>query len=157
MRAASESHSKHPPELVGSMLQHKEMPKIPVKGIDKEVRKDALTLLRENPHLWSPEQVAPVSRLCSLRRMIRKAEAQLDASGMMIEQPNGMLVPNPLLKVIATLSSTTLSLERNLGIVFSSREKNVKKSELGAPPKGEAKRKPGRPRRDDSPVHLRLA
>ena len=136
-------------------MDTKEMPSIPTKGVNPQVRKDAKVLLEQNPHLWSPEQVPAVLRLCSLRQLVTQTENDIREQGVTFTNRFGDLSPNPAISALGTLNNAVIVLERSLCIVFGARERNVKDSELKAPPKAPQGR--GRPRRDDSPVHLRLA
>ena len=107
-----------------------------------------------NPHLWSPEQLDIIVRLSQLRHQYQLANAQVNEDGVTVEhQKTGEIVPNPMLKVLATMSSALLSLERSLGIIFISRGNNVLEREKKLPPMPD--RKPSR--RVSGKPNLRIA
>ena len=135
-RIASDTRANSHNEITGSIFEPEWNPKLP-KGIPAELRRNVKATLEHNRHLRSDDQLESVLRLCKLRVLLEKAEDDLHRVGMTVVNRNGEEVPNPMLKTIASLSSSVLAHERSLGVVFVSKGAQVKKAEKtpnSAPP-----------------------
>ena len=152
-RAVSSSTANNSSEVEASMLKSRKRPVAP-RHFNKEERAIMKRIVDANPHLWSPEQLDIIVRLSQLRHQYQLANAQVNEDGVTVEhQKTGEIVPNPMLKVLATMSSALLSLERSLGIIFISRGNNVLEREKKLPPMPD--RKPSR--RVSGKPNLRIA
>jgi hypothetical protein len=117
-------------EIAGSYFDDSSPPPLP-SGLGKELLADAKSILKENRHLWDPSQVDPVIRLARLRRQMAEMEAQIEREGYTITSSRGETLKHPLLSSISSTRTAILSIEKALGILFITRDGQVKKAEQG--------------------------
>lgn len=128
-RAVSDSRAKSINNVAGSMLDEDWKISFPT-GTATSTRRRMREVFAQNRHLRTDDQIQPVMRLCILRELVESLHKAIATEGVSVESPKGGTVPNPLIKSLTAASSTALSLERYLGIVFVSRNSQVKKTEL---------------------------
>lgn len=82
---------------------------------DEHAHWQALTALRE-PADWRPADLILVGRIASLGGQIRRAQARLDAEGLIVQSARGSPAAHPLLAAIDLLQRQQLAIYRTLGL-----------------------------------------
>ena len=63
---------------------------------------------------WRDMELILLAKIVKMEAVIRAAQVELDAAGMMVENKRGTQIPNPLISVIDTLERRQLAVNRSM-------------------------------------------
>ena len=127
-------------EVLGTYFDEREPPAIP-DNLPPNVRNEMSEILESSPHLWDRSQLPFIKRVAEGRLLREKIRDTIYLNGIISEDEDGEIFPNKLLATLNTVERSLISLEKNLGLPFSSQNFLVKDAEKKQP--ATRGRKPG--------------